>query len=731
MYLFFMPVKVVQEKGAITISGIPAKTMREDISRLFDSKRLTNNIFRKITGNGFVIDEFFALELYYILQGMIDNPKRRLINIRLLKDLQTKLKLNTWLKNIDQTFPDRLNFEMLKEMTLTPMEGQLAFMKTHSQAWDRYGFRGSLLAGTAGSGKTFTTLATAHCLGAERVVVVCPKNAVNTVWTASVIDKFKNPQTYWTAESGLPYKGQRFAIFHYETVDQLLELQKEFRNKKLVVILDESHNLADLKALRTQRFVEFCLNSDSKDIIYASGTSFKASSVEAIPIFTVIDPRFNRFVAERFKAIFKGNVSKATEILANRINNMSTKITKQQLNLAEPYFYELPVKMPNGEDYTLASIAVVMEAFIKERVEYYKGRKKEDEAFFYEWVEKAYQQVLNATPFTQRKEVTVAYNTYLANVKAIIKCGGDLRPVLDEIRYCSAYEINTILPNLPNKEIKDKFKDVRSVVKYVRLKIQGECLGRVLGGMRIKAHVDMAAFIDYEKIFNSTERKTVVFTSFIEVAEAVVERLKGTQFTSIGVYGKLTGQLTKSVEIFGRNPEVNPLVATFASLSTAVPLVMADTMILVNVPFRNYVLEQAVSRIHRLGQTSQTVVWTAILDTGKEPNISSRNIDILKWSQEQVEKILQIESPFKLETAQDGSDTVTISTEMFQETLALEDDLRQEVLGLLPMETLSTEETHLAASFTGEPEGEYEEFFRSLAPDDEEVATESSTLFNW
>ena len=56
----------------------------------------------------------------------------------------------------------------------------------------------------------------------------------------------------------------------------------------------------------------------------------------------------------------------------------------------------------------------------------------------------------------------------------------------------------------------------------------------------------------------------------------------------------------------------------------------------------------------------------AYLDTGEEANISSRNVDILKWSQQQVEAIMQIEVPFKIENNEE-TDEFTVSEESFSD----------------------------------------------------------------
>ena len=77
-------------------------------------------------------------------------------------------------------------------------------------------------------------------------------------------------------------------------------------------------------------------------------------------------------------------------------------------------------------------------------------------------------------------------------------------------------------------------------------------------------------------------------------------------------------------------------------------MTMADVMVMIDTPFRDYVLQQTIARINRLGTTTQTYVYIAALDTGNEPNLSSRTIDILRWSQSQIEAITGVKSPFEI-----------------------------------------------------------------------------------
>jgi hypothetical protein len=219
---------------------------------------------------------------------------------------------------------------------------------------------------------------------------------------------------------------------------------------------------------------------------------------------------------------------------------------------------------------------------------------------------------------------------------------GDTRFCSEEIQLTNKFEKERIIPALP-KNIALEFKNVKSIIKYTNLKIQDEALGRILGRSRIDC--------------------TVIFTSYVEVLDSTVKTLEKQGFRPMAVYGKTNNELTKIIHTFESDKTINPLVATYASLSTAVPLVMADTMIAIDVPFRAYIHEQAISRIHRLGADTQTRVFEMYLDTGEKSNVSTRSSDILQWSQKQVEDIMGIESPF--EVVEEESGRLDVSVEGF------------------------------------------------------------------
>lgn len=633
-------VKVVERDGEIRVSGIPADVMSRDISKFWRTSRINNHMFSKVGRDGFSFPSFFAPDIVYML-GELTQYRSRQTSVRMLARIKQELLTNTWLANTEQDESvERLDLNRLQHMAWTPLDFQLEYLKSYSRLTNQYSLKGYLLAGAPGSGKTYLGLALGECLNADRIVVISPKNATERVWEANITSVFKKPQSYWIYQQGKPYQGERIAVFHYEALGHALQMVEQLKAKRLCVILDESHNLNELNSLRTRHFIDLCRQLESENTVWASGTPIKAMGAEMIPMLHTIDPYFNDEVEKRFRAIYGRDGNRGLDILQHRMGLISFKIEKHELKLDKPIIRTLDVAIPEGKDYTLTAIRRDMREYIEQRVKYYQARRKEDQQFFDE-CQKLHKTTLRSQP---QKE---AYKQYRANLRRVIDVG-DIRQVSDEIRACNQYELQVLIPSLP-QDRRHAFKDVRSVIKYVQLKIQGEALGRVLGRKRIECHVKLVPHVDFKGVLESTEKKTVVFTSFVEVVETAVTHLQREGFVPLSVYGKTNRELNQTITQFDKKEDINPLIATYDSLSTAVPLVMADTMIMLNDPFRAYIQEQAISRIHRLGADTQTIVYRVVLDTGQEPNISTRSADILQWSRDQVEAIMGFSTPFEIE----------------------------------------------------------------------------------
>lgn len=633
-------ITVKTKNGVIYVEGVPGDVISKDIKRVWETNRINQYLFNHIDDSSFSLYEFFALELAYIIEKLLDDKKQK-ASVRTLTKIKEQLYENTWLKKTKEDIPSIVDLTELNQFNVEPFSYQLDFINYYGTVKPRYGLYGGLLAAAPGSGKTILSLMLMACLKKDQIIVVAPNNSIYRVWEATVRTIFKKEETYWVSKGNKPFTGkEKFIICHYEWQSNLFKNASLMKGKNIGIILDESHNFNEVSALRTEVFVALGKEVKSEDILWMSGTAIKALAKEAIPLMRSIDSLFTADVETRFKKIFGVNSQAALDIINNRLGILSFKVEKKETGVEKPEIIPIKVTVPDGAKYTLEKISKDMYIFTQERLEYYRSRFNEDKKIFDECL-KNYQRTIKS------KNDYDAFDKYQRDLKTVILSGGDVRIAKDEIVFCNRFEKTKIVPTL-SPEMKHKFREVKSLVKYVRLKVQGECLGRIVGQARIQAHLALCEHLDYVSILESTAKKTVVFTNYVDIVEKLKEHLPKLGLEPLFVYAKTNAQMPKIVHEFETNENKNPLVATYPSLSTAVPLVMADTMILIDSPYRDYQLQQAISRINRVGATTKSRVYMASLDTGDKPNISTRTMDILKWSQTQTEAILGIKSPYEI-----------------------------------------------------------------------------------
>lgn len=656
---FLTSVKV--KNGYVYITGINANQLLTDINRHQGDRRFCNNVF-EVTFRGLRFYEFFLPDVFYLVEELYNKTKSPPRRYR-FSHILGLLKDNTWIGEIDQDMESIVDLSKLKNITYTLKPHQHEFLEYYGIVIPKLKLRGTLLAAAAGSGKTSNTLALGECLSAERIIVICPLPAVTRVWNDQIQEVFRQPQTYWLSTSNTRYTNQRIAVYHYEALGKAMEdvLQLKAKSGRTLVILDESHNLNNPKSLRTELFQQFVKQIGATDIVFASGTPVKAEGPELIVLFRVIDPNFTPEVEQVFKKVFSSSSKNNLSLLKARLGKVSFKVEKSAINLAAPNLIPLSVAIPNSDNYTLTVVAQKMREFVDERTIYYQKRAKEDLKFYNDCI--AYYETTIRFDKAKRFELH-QYKDAIEHIRRVSSRGNQLSVVKDLIEFSNRVEKQSIIPRLLPED-KAAFKEVKTLVKYPMLKVQGEALGRILGRLRVECHRDMAAHIDYSMILDEAEKKTVIFSSYIEVCDQVVSQVTQKGYQPATVYGPYTKNLSATVHDFMQDASVNPMVATYASLSTAVPLIVANTMVLINSPFRAYIQEQAISRVHRLGQDTAIFIYECTLDTGEEPNLSTRGIDILKWSQEQVEAITGMPSIFTPVDIVDEGDALTVSNESF------------------------------------------------------------------
>jgi SNF2 family DNA or RNA helicase len=277
-----------------------------------------------------------------------------------------------------------------------------------------------------------------------------------------------------------------------------------------------------------------------------------------------------------------------------------------------------------------------MATFIQERRNHYAANMHEYETLYFDCLRQHYERTIRND--TERLD----YERYKACVHRFRTKGVPYDGWALDATFCNQFEKNKILPNIP-QTLRKPFMESKTVVKYVALKIRGECLGNVLSKERERCNVDMLQAVGFGEIIDGGTKKTVIFTSYVNVVDECFTRLTKDGYSPLRVYGDTNSDLVNIIDTFRKQPDANPLVATYQSLSTAVPLIMANTMIMLNSPFRFHEQEQAIARCWRIGQDSPVYVYRFFLDTQGMPNISTRSEDIFEWSRQQVNQLLGVD----------------------------------------------------------------------------------------
>lgn len=629
-------IQVEEVNDLIEISGIPVTLLLKHINRQWKTARFEKFMFTELGSSYISFNKFFLPDFVYLMERLLDNRTIRVRTAATIRKLLVKIFQETWIKSSVIKHDDILNLDNLKRLKWEANPTQLAFLKSYNENVPKLGLNGYLAAMPPGTGKTFTGLATAECLDADLVIVVCPKNAVTEVWEKTIRDQYGSSVGLWSSKTHDkvdPDPNIRFHIFHFETIGKAIDLCNRRKSRKPVIILDECHNFNELVSQRTQLFMTLSKVSKSKNILWMSGTPVKAMGREVVPLLTSIDPLFDADASTRFMKVFGLSSARGLDILEHRLGYMMFKVPKSVVVDGEPITEEISVKLPNAQRYTLDSIRADIVVYIKGRYEYYqKNLAKYHEQYFEVLAE--FERMISTKEEKASFELYKKYATDLHEHYDAMSMG-------DKIRYCNKYEKEVIYPMLSNTS-KKTFNNVRTIYKCLHLKIQGEALGNVLGKRRAECHTAMVrvSMPQIMRVIDEAEKKTVIFSSFVDTLKECVSLLEKEKYKTLLVIGETNNELEKMVKLFDEDDDVNPLNATYKSLSTAVPLVMANTVILIDKPYRQYIYDQSTSRVHRLGQDSQTYIYTLVLDTGTEPNISTRSADILEWSRQQVEAIL-------------------------------------------------------------------------------------------
>lgn len=632
----------IEEKGDYyIIRGVPFNALVNDFQNAYGTSYISKAMITKINAYCFRIHKFFIVEFHYTLMKVIHNRRLRTPLDKLVK-LQYLIENETWFVGTINPKTDN-TFDKVKGLFHTkPFDTQEVFLRTYKTITSSYLLKGLLLDAKAGSGKTFTSLFWTQVIGNLKNVVVCPDNIVDSVWRAEIKKHFKKTMRVWTTLDGTDIDPDAdFYIIHYSALTSswapILEkflLQNTKNGKKMSLIIDECHNFNDETSKRSQLMTAWGDMGFFSDTLPMSGTPLKAMGRECYTVFTLIDTLFVGNARKDFIALYGRARENLNELLRHRIGRGKFTIPSIDGMGETPPVETISVDIPNAQRYTLNNVRSEMMIYIEERIKFYYQHLDEYNRFFWECVHEYGQHLKEGTPEYR------AYIRYQEIVKRFKSKGfrSFSQQDIEDNKFCK--EMEEAIMGFLSRERAKHFKNIRSAVKYLGLKIRGEALGNVLGKMREEAATALIQHAGMPDLIRSAKKKTLIFSSYVETVIYCNQYLKAQGFHPIVVYGETNHERDANLSLLDSNPNVNPGIATYKSLKEGYPCTFANQLILLNAPFRDYELTQVLARVWRKGQDSECFFWLLDLNTGDELNIASRSIDIMKWSAEQVDQLM-------------------------------------------------------------------------------------------
>ncbi len=626
----FFQSKIIDDGNSVKITNFPVILFKVDLKRHYKTIRILrifDQSFQFFGKGTIVVHKFFLPEFVYILNQLRFNYTYYNISNLILEQ--------TWMKNTIKNFSNKIDYSRINnDLTFNLKSYQKEFLNIYNNKKQKYMLNGYILAFEQGLGKTFTSLALMHGLRKNVTLIIAPKQTLRTVWLNEINKIYKTKQNIWVV--GDKPKQANFYIVNYESMNKIENISQYLKGKNIGIVVNEIHNFRNAAAQRVLRLLAIAKYTKCKDMILMSGTPIKALGSEMIPILQMLDPLFDNEALIKFKKVFGLSITTALDILKNRMGIiMHRKMKKEVIKLPDKIYKTIKIKIPNGKDYTLDVVKKQTQDYIKERKIYYN--------LHYNQYRNDYEECINYV--REKLKDDTKFKFYLQTIDYLKKYGYNRldKVVIKQVAKANKYEKTDIRPLLPSN-LKKKFDKSKAVVKYVDLKIMGEVIGGLLNQLRSKMFSEMINHSPLCEIINQSIKKAICFTTFVDVAKNIKLYVdKECNNNSEIVFGETSGNITNILDKFKNNSDINPLIATIQTLSTGVTLVEADTVIFINEPWRSVDKSQAEDRIHRIGQDTEVKIYTFVLDTGADKNLSTRMSEIVQWSKDMFEGIVGIE----------------------------------------------------------------------------------------
>ncbi|KAK4081859.1 hypothetical protein Purlil1_11546 [Purpureocillium lilacinum] len=132
--------------------------------------------------------------------------------------------------------------------------------------------------------------------------------------------------------------------------------------------------------------------------------------------------------------------------------------------------------------------------------------------------------------------------------------------------------------------------------------------------------------------------KIIIFSQWTSFLNIIQNQLKAANIQFSRVDGSMnTDKRDRAIDALDNDPDTRVMLASLAVCSVGLNLVSADTVILSDSWWAPAIEDQAIDRVHRLGQTRETTVWRLVM----EETVEERVLAIQSEKRELVGKAFQ------------------------------------------------------------------------------------------
>ena len=562
---------------------------------------------------------FFALEIAMIFEDLGHYYK-----VPYYRKISKLIRKKTWVANLHKPVEEiPIDTENLKNIRYTLKPYQQEFIKMYPTLKNRFNLNGYLLSFDQGLGKTLTSTALAECLNCKQVVIVCP-NSLKENWAYEIKEyfyKYEN-EKIWKDEVFVQgsnkyqmTKNTKYIIVNLEAIPTIYNLVD--KKKKSILIVDEMHNVRNIKGKRTQELIELKNKLGNTDVLLMSGTPIKASPNEITPSLMLIDPLFTEEVANLYNKCFNVDGVGTKEIVNARFGMvMHRKTKKEVLALPEKNLHTLSFKLAGSNKYLSDVVKYDVNQVFNSLYSVELDRSDELRVNYLNMIKK-----YSKAPFSE-------YNEYMKYINHPFEDYNDAYMERME-RFVSTY----VLPNILYPPDLKAFKEAQTAYLRMKERAMGKAIGQILHPRRKEMFIQLYEQNKeeiIEMIQNST-KKTVIFSTLLEVVDYIHKDLNKQGVGCVKIVGGSNDRM-ELIQEFKNNEDIEVLIATSQTLSTGVTLIEANQMFFFGTPWRSADYNQCCDRIYRIGQNTDVNIYNVLLDTGDELNLSTRMNDILNWS---------------------------------------------------------------------------------------------------